>query len=288
MDGGFILEGIKMFLLIIVGIGIIGGIIFFFKRYQIDQIFYGALKKRGDFATFQGSGHRYRQFISPQEFRHLKSRMDNFENRVEKLEKIIQSILSGQKQETPKSGVFRESWQEHEPSLLNDFLTEMIEFVDTYRKSKLEVKPRQILTEREKVPKKIIPTTTPEKKYKPINDINLISWWQKNAHNRLSVCRESFKKDFGKVYVEPVKGQGEEWNLIGVSSNGVNFYILPRKGGWEDEIYQDWFTVEEGIIQPGELIRSLTSPLPRARKVPSGWQRVGRKGKVSIKGNPSP
>lgn len=123
----------------------------------------------------------------------------------------------------------------------------------------------------------------------------MIKWWNEFGSQPLSKCVETLNERFlGKIFLEPIVSTNnkEDWKMVGVKDNAYgDYYVLPRKnsGWWTDFInklsaYEPWFELEEKSIDATLQIRSLKSPLPKARKTPLGkWELLGTKGKVSIK-----
>ncbi len=279
MDSSIISEGIKTILIVIGGVSIVAGAFFLFRRYRALRM------------AEKGVGLGRDKITYPQEIKELQKRIDGLDRRVNQLEALIRSMPSTQKQEGQGDGVALQSFPKGYGSLAekvtDDFVPQMEAFIWRYRKVRLGTGSMQTSLQDNKVRQEVVEATssvTTNKKVKSVNDMNLIEWWKRNAHNSLSVCRESLKEEFGDVYFEAIGGKEEDWNLIGVSNDGNNFYIIPRKGVWDEEIYQNWFVMEDGIVRPSEPIRTLRSPLPRAKREGlSGWKRLGVKGRVSIR-----
>lgn len=129
---------------------------------------------------------------------------------------------------------------------------------------------------------------------KPITEINLLEWWNKSGDKRLSKCKDSLHERFLDVTVDDSfrKNDPEEWRIIGILDQGENiYYVLPRKYGiwWfnysnKTSDYETWFEVDEKPDDPNLAIRSLSLPLPKAKKTSTGELKLtGQKGKVSIR-----
>lgn len=162
-----------------------------------------------------------------------------------------------------------------------------------------------ILQEMNKVKKGSIPSyeepeirkEEPEKQTlqtkKPFTEQHLIESWNEFGKQRLSTCRETIAERFSDVKSEVIlEGRyPDEWKVIGISKTSDNlYYVVPFKGGrwWTDyskgiSDYKKWFELEEEKEDMTLTIGSVILPLPKARKVISGWELISPKGRVSIK-----
>ncbi len=258
----YVMEAIKSILLAMVVIGILLAVVYFFWRYK-DKIIRSLFPKETKDAT-------------------ILNQLDNLRRRIEKLE---EAERPKERKNSAKSHEFQKDRGE-KASLLSDFFIEMADLCTKYIKKleagKEDIRPRETC---ERVSMPTSSETIIKKSYGPLTDTNLHDWWKREGHNRFSDCKKSLEKEFGNVTVEVIKSHGEEWNIMAVSNDGSDFYILPRRRSlWDDRVYQDLFSLEErASVREGVPIKSLKFPLPKAKKDYSGWHLMGNKGKISTK-----
>lgn len=134
-------------------------------------------------------------------------------------------------------------------------------------------------------PARIDAVPGPQRGGRAVNDMALIDWWETHGGDPIEMCKASLAAEFGDVVVELVSGRSgnDEWEILAIGKNGDEYYLLPRKTGWIDDVFDGWFRLlEHGSVRGSELIRSIRSPLARAVKMGDAWELVGRKGVVSV------
>ncbi len=210
------------------------------------------------------------------------SELDSLKSRIEKLE----DAKGPKGRENSAKNHELQKDRGEKTNLLSDFFIEMADLCAKYGK-KLEAGKEDIRAKETREDISMLPLLKGiiKENHKPLTDINLHDWWKREGHNRFLDCKKSLGKEFGDVTVGVMKGHGEEWDIMAVSNDGTNFYILPRRRGlWNDQVYQDLFILEErASVREGMPIKSLMLPLPKAKKDYPGWHLIGNKGKVSIK-----
>ena len=287
MANNYIYEGMRLTIYIIAVLGVLGGFIYLYKHKR-EKINSGYQKIK---ETVMRKRMRRKSLPQPQVFTTMKTAdelspwIENIEQRVEFLEREFQALTKVTQTPNFENNV---ALQEAATFSFDEFISELSDLLNKFRRSRFEQfqspdtyngPPTLVQQVR---PEASAPT--PPEDVKTLNDMNLIYWWQKKGYSAFSECKRNLNDIFGDVKVECVKGQGDKWNLIAVSNDGEIYYILLRKSGWMDQPYQEWFEVDEKIVRPGQDIKTLMPPLPKARKTSSGsgWQRVGPKGRVSI------
>lgn len=285
MNGNFLSEGIRILLIIVIGGVLIFSVVFLLKLFQFERIFRRLSFKKKGTDPYKRSIKSTNRSISQERSISWENQLERLERRVGEIEKMVQSIQEFEKESNLRNGTLKMKWEEQRQFLENDFITKMIDFLNSYKKSKSEssfnfnnitASPFESVEKEKDIP------VSPSKSYRELNNLNLILWWDKNAHERLSNCQRKLIDEFGSVQIEIMEAQGEEWILIAISNDGKNFYLVPRKGGWHDQVFQNWFTVEEGPVRPGVSIIAIKS-FPRARKKTSGFVLEGQKGRLSVK-----
>ena len=132
-----------------------------------------------------------------------------------------------------------------------------------------------------------IPAPVPTPDLKPLNDMTLIDWWKRHGSKRLSECGHSLKTEFGVVKASVINQNSDDpddWYLLVVGNTNDEFLVLPRKMGWREEIFGDWFELKEkGVVRGNEIIQSLRPPLTRAVRRDDSWHISNKKCVVSVK-----
>lgn len=132
-----------------------------------------------------------------------------------------------------------------------------------------------------------IPAPVPTPDLKPLNDMTLIDWWKRNGSRRLSECGSLLKAEFGVVKASVINqnsDDSDDWYLLVVGNTNDEFLVLPRKMGWRDEIFGDWFELKEkGTIRGNEIIQSLRPPLTRVVHNGKTWHITNKKCVASVK-----